>query len=100
MTSTSTRPLECPKCKGFMPIIALIDGIDLPIRPRPFNSGTRSWTSMTENWSFFPDRRASPWNWQNGIEAASNAAPAAAADGRKRASLAFDPLLAALVGRG
>ena len=25
MTSTSTRPLECPKCQGFMPIIALID---------------------------------------------------------------------------
>jgi len=27
---------------------------------------------MAENWSFSPDRKASPWNWHSGIEAVGN----------------------------
>src|SRR5262245_50379087 len=42
-------------------------------KPRASKSETKAWTSRAESWSFLPDRRASPWNWRNGIEAAGNA---------------------------
>ena len=36
--------------------------------------------NLTKLGSFFPDRRASPWNWRNGIAAAGSAEPGAAPD--------------------
>src|SRR5262245_10664376 len=50
-------------------------------RPRASSFGTRSWTSTVESWSSSPARKASPWSWRNGIEAARSVDPSAEVDG-------------------
>ena len=57
------------------------------LKRRASNSGTRAWTSMTESWSFFPDRKASPWNWQNGMEATGSSEAGGAPDSGYKADV-------------
>ncbi len=75
---------------GFNHVCFAVDNVEAEVarlKAKGVNSGTRSWTSMTESWSFFPDRKASPWNWRNGMEATGSSEAGGAPDSGYKADV-------------